>query len=113
MSYIFIIIFIIEIISWIVMGVVLKKLYAKTDYLFAKDNLGHRIHINITQLIFFIGSSGGILLWGCLIGFIIGVFASDFTSLIYSFYVSSLISLLPSILGISKAYKIDKRLSNI
>ena len=86
MHRIFIVIFIINIISCISMGYVIIKLYTKNNA-FADKNINRDELKNVTKLSVFIGLSGGIILWGCIIGVIVSLFTGDFSHLAQSFYL--------------------------
>ena len=109
LDIIFVIVFVLNVISIIIMAYELKKLHKKNNGFYDKnakysiDELkGHR---EMMKMLTFIGISGGILLWGSIIGLLLSLSSSDFSRLQNSLYISSALAFLPSTLGILHVYQ--------
>ena len=108
MDFLFIFVFIFNISSIVLMACEAKKrhkiygLYSR-NMMYTIDEL--RNHKETIKVLVCIGISGGILLWGLIIGLIISLFSWNFNSLLNSLYISATLSFLPSSLGLLNMYK--------
>ena len=105
---IFAIVFALNVVAIILMIREYKKLNEKNNGAYnrmARYNVSElHGHKNAIQLLIFLGSAGGILLWGILIGLAVSVITGDFFNLIQGFRISTTISFLPSAFGVLKVY---------
>lgn len=111
MNLIFIIVFIFNITSIIVMVSEVKK--RRKTYGIYNVNKRYTIdelrnHKETMKELVYIGISGGILFWGLLIGFIVSLFSSYFHNLLNSFLISTTLAFLPSSLGLFSIYQHKK-----